>query len=60
MPYSGYTTFAYKELYKKKYDKPNNSEFDSTINFIKDIYSIKKHTGNINYFKCDCINFPNK
>jgi hypothetical protein len=28
------------------------------IQFIKNIYKVTPETGNIDYFNCDCINFP--
>ena len=39
--------------------KVNTKDDYLTIQFIKDIYGIKKETGNINYFNCNCVHFKN-
>ena len=56
--------------YNKKYlvlkendDKHGNIQFPksslkSHMSFIKQIYSVKKQTGDINYFNCNCKTFP--
>ena len=38
-------------------EKVNTKEDYLTIQFIKEIYDIKKETGNINYFNCNCVHF---
>ena len=40
---------------------PTSSEkndFKESLDFIKEIYKVRPETGNINYYDCDCTNFP--
>ena len=60
MSFCGYATYLYKSRYgypeKRQENKLPKSNQDN--DFIKKIYSVKPETGNIDYFRCDCKNFP--
>ena len=73
MSFCGYAIFTYKDRYANPRPKqkkistitqekqPTLSEKDNMkegLDFIKEIYKVKPETGNINYYNCDCTNFP--
>lgn len=73
MSFCGYAIFIYKDRYANPRPKqkkisttpqekqPTLSEKDTMkegLDFIKEIYKVRPETGNINYYNCDCTNFP--
>jgi hypothetical protein len=72
MSFCGYAIFTYKERYtnpqkQKKIGtstreqmptSSENNDMKESIDFIKEIYKVIPETGNINYYDCDCTNFP--
>lgn len=60
MSFCGYATY----LYKSRYGYPETQQekklpkFDQVKEFIKEIYRVKPETGNVDYFQCNCENFP--
>lgn len=71
MSFCGYAVFT-KERYAKPQKQkkistktqgqtPSSSEkndFKESLDFIREIYKVRPETGNINYYDCDCTNFP--
>ena len=72
MSFCGYAIFTYKERYAKSRKQKKNhtrkqeqiltlsekNDIKECIDFIKEIYKVRPETGNINYYDCDCTNFP--
>ena len=64
MSFCGYAIYLYKSRYgypeKQQENKLHNPKPNSNQNndFIKEIYRVKPETGNIDYLRCDCENFP--
>ena len=60
MSFCGYAVY----LYKSRYDHPKKQQAEKLYksnqytHFIREIYRVKPETGNIDYFRCDCENFP--
>ena len=62
MSFCGYAIYLYKSRYgypeKQQENKLHNPNPNQDNDFIKEIYSVKSETGNIDYLRCDCKNFP--
>ena len=60
MSFCGYALFLYKPRYGYSETPQENKQpkTDDMCDFIKEIYSVKPETGNIDYFRCNCENFP--
>ena len=43
---------------KQETQKPEKKNEIQSSDFIKEIYRVKPETGNIDYFCCNCENFP--
>ena len=65
MSFCGYALFVYKDRYtntnvtRMEEKKPKIVQKKSNgLSFIREIYKVKPETGGIDYFNCDCVNFP--